>query len=57
LITPTHRKDYRNPHLARVWYEAERILQRANRVIFVSYSLPGDDVEVDLLAQAWLGHA
>ena len=24
LITPTYRKDYRNPHLARVWYEAER---------------------------------
>jgi hypothetical protein len=46
LITPTHRKDYRNPHLARIWYEAERALQQANRVIFVGYSLPDDDVEV-----------
>lgn len=46
LITPTHRKDYRNPHIARVWYEAERALQRANRVFFVGYSLPDDDVEV-----------
>jgi len=55
LITPTHRKDYRNPHLARVWYEAERILQRANRVIFVSYSLPGDDVEVIYLLKRGLG--
>lgn len=27
-ITPTHRKDYRNPHLARIGYEAERALQR-----------------------------
>jgi hypothetical protein len=46
LITPTHRKDYRNPHLSRIWYEAERALQRAKRVIFVGYSLPDDDVEV-----------
>jgi hypothetical protein len=46
LITPTYRKDYRNPHVARVWYEAERALQEANRVIFVGYSLPEDDVEV-----------
>jgi hypothetical protein len=46
LITPTYRKDYRNPHVSRIWYEAERALQRANRVIFVGYSLPDDDVEV-----------
>jgi hypothetical protein len=55
LITPTHRKDYRNPHLARVWYEAERALQRANRVIFVGYSLPDDDVEVIYLLERSLG--
>jgi hypothetical protein len=55
LITPTHRKDYRNPHLARIWYEAERVLQRANRVIFVGYSLPDDDVEVIYLLKRSLG--
>jgi hypothetical protein len=55
LITPTHRKDYRNPHLARVWYEAERALQGANRVIFVGYSLPEDDVEVIYLLKRGLG--
>jgi hypothetical protein len=55
LITPTHRKDYRNPHLARIWYEAERALQRANRVIFVGYSLPDDDVEVIYLLKRGLG--
>jgi len=27
LIAPTHLKDYRNPHLAQVWYEAERVLR------------------------------
>jgi SIR2-like domain len=55
LITPTHRKDYRNPHLARIWYEAERALQRASRVIFVGYSLPDDDVEVIYLLKRGLG--
>ena len=55
LITPTYRKDYRNPHLARVWYEAERALQQANRVIFVGYSLPDDDVEVIYLLKRGLG--
>jgi hypothetical protein len=55
LITPTYRKDYRNPHLARVWYDAERALQRANRVIFVGYSLPDDDVEVIYLLKRGLG--
>lgn len=54
LITPTHRKDYRNPHLARIWYEAERALQQANRVIFVGYSLPDDDVEVIYLLKRGL---
>jgi len=55
LITPTYRKDYRNPHLARFWYEAERALQRANRVIFVGYSLPDDDVEVIYLLKRGIG--
>jgi len=55
LITPTHRKDYRNPHLARIWYEAERALQRAKRVIFVGYSLPDDDVGVIYLLKRGLG--
>ena len=46
LITPTHLKDYRNPHIARVWYEAARALREADRAIFVGYSMPDDDVEV-----------
>jgi hypothetical protein len=46
LIAPTHMKDYRNPHLAQVWYEAERVLREATRVVFIGYSLPDDDVEV-----------
>jgi hypothetical protein len=46
LIAPTHLKDYRNPHLSQVWYEAECVLREATRVVFVGYSLPEDDVEV-----------
>ena len=46
LITPTHRKDYRNPHIARVWYEAGRALREATRAIFIGYSMPDDDVDV-----------
>lgn len=33
LIAPSHLKEYRNPHLSQVWYEAERLLRKAERVI------------------------
>jgi hypothetical protein len=56
LITPAYRKDYRNPHLARIWYEAQRKLRDADRVIFVGYSLPDDDVEVVYLLKRGLPH-
>jgi len=46
MITPTYRKDYRNPHISRIWYEAERALREASNVIFIGYSLSEDDVEV-----------
>jgi hypothetical protein len=54
LITPTHLKDYRNSHIARVWYEAARALRAAQRAIFVGYSLPDDDVEVIYLLKRGL---
>ena len=56
LIAPTHLKDYRNPHLAQVWYEAERVLRESNRVIFIGYSLPEDDVEVVYLLKRSMAH-
>jgi hypothetical protein len=56
MIAPTHFKDYRNPHLAQVWYEAERVLREADKVIFVGYSLPDDDVEVVYLLKRSLAH-
>jgi len=46
MISPTHLKDYRNPHISRVWYEADRALRQAEQVVFVGYSLPADDVDV-----------
>jgi hypothetical protein len=56
LIAPTHLKDYRNPHIAQVWYEAERVLRDAARVIFIGYSLPEDDVEVIYLLKRSMAH-
>lgn len=56
LITPTHKKDYRNPHIAQVWYQAERVLRESDRVFIIGYSLPGDDVEVIYLLKRGLAH-
>jgi hypothetical protein len=54
MITPTHLKDYRNPHIASLWYSAERELQACTRVIFIGYSLPWDDVDVIYLLKRGL---
>jgi hypothetical protein len=56
MITPTQKKDYRNPHIATVWYEADRMLRHATSAIFVGYSLPDDDVEVAYLMKRSLAH-
>jgi hypothetical protein len=56
LITPTHLKDYRNPHIARVWYESARALREATQAIFVGYSMPEDDVDVIYLFKRGLSH-
>jgi hypothetical protein len=57
LVAPSHLKDYRNPHLGQVWYEAERVLRDADRVIFIGYSLPDDDVEIVYLLKRSLARA
>jgi hypothetical protein len=56
LIAPTHLKNYRNPHILQVWYEAEQVLRKADRVVFIGYSLPEDDVEVIYLLKRSLSH-
>jgi hypothetical protein len=56
LITPSHLKDYRNPHVSRVWFEALQTLRRASHVVFIGYSLPHDDVEVIYLLKRGLRH-
>ena len=56
LVAPSHLKDYRNPHLSLVWYEAQRMLRQAENVVFVGYSLPDDDVEVVYLLKRSLLH-
>ncbi|MGJ0485995.1 MAG: SIR2 family protein [Methylomicrobium sp.] len=54
LITPTQLKDYRNPHVQRVWTLAEQELRSAERVIIVGYSLPDDDLDVIYLLKRGL---
>lgn len=56
LITPTYVKDYNNPHVERVWAEAERIMKDADRAIIIGYSLPTDDVEIAMLFKQGLDH-
>jgi hypothetical protein len=56
MITPTRAKDYRNPHIQGIWYQAERLLRQAEHVCFIGYSLPDDDVEVIDLLRRGLGH-
>lgn len=55
LITPTQLKDYRNPHVSKVWTLAEQALRSAERVIIVGYSLPDDDLNVIYLLKRGLG--
>jgi hypothetical protein len=55
LITPTQLKDYRNPHVAKVWTLAEQALRRAEKAIIVGYSLPDDDLDVIYLLKRGLG--
>ena len=46
LITPTHLKDLRNAYLAELWRKAETALRQAQRVTFIGYSLPPDDIHL-----------
>ncbi len=55
LITPTQLKDYRNPHVTKVWTLAEQALRDAERAIIVGYSLPDDDLDVIYLLKRGLG--
>ena len=55
LITPTQLKDYRNPHVAKVWTLAETALREADRAIIIGYSLPDDDLDVIYLLKRGLG--
>ncbi|UCG50281.1 MAG: hypothetical protein JSU94_10900 [Phycisphaerales bacterium] len=56
LITPTYVKDYENPHIERVWAEAEAAMKEADRATIIGYSLPTDDVEVAMLFKRGLDH-
>ncbi len=56
LISPTYFKDYRNPHISRIWYEADQMLRTAERVIIIGYSLPDDDLDVLYLLKRGLAH-
>ncbi|MGA9351407.1 MAG: SIR2 family protein [Anaerolineae bacterium] len=46
IITPTLLKDYANGLLLQVWRNAEERITRADRVVFIGYSLADADVEI-----------
>ncbi len=56
LITPTYVKAYENPHIERVWSEAEAAMRASDRAVIIGYSLPTDDVEVAMLLKRGLDH-
>jgi len=56
LISPTFVKDYENPHIQRVWEQAENAMKQSDRAVFIGYSLPTDDVEVAMLLKRGLNH-
>jgi hypothetical protein len=56
MITPSFAKDYRNPHIQRVWYEAEWMLRESTRAYIIGYSLPNDDLDVIHLLRRGLEH-
>ena len=57
MITPSFAKDYRNPHIQRVWYEAEWMLRESTHAYIIGYSLPNDDLEVIHLLRRGLEHS
>lgn len=46
VITPTLLKDYANGLLLQVWRNAEQRITRADRLVFIGYSLADADVEI-----------
>jgi hypothetical protein len=56
LISPSFQKDYRNPHTVQIWREADAMLRDAQRLIFIGYSLPEDDIHVQYLLKRAAGH-
>jgi hypothetical protein len=49
-------KDYQNPHVDKVWKEAESAMKKSDKAIFIGYSLPTDDVEIAMLFKRGLDH-
>ena len=56
LVSPTFVKDYENPHIKRVWEQAESAMKQTDRAVFIGYSLPTDDFQVALLLKRGLNH-
>jgi hypothetical protein len=49
IITPTFRKEFLNPHVQMIWYNAHINLAEADRIVFVGYSLPDADYHIRAL--------
>ena len=49
IVPPTYYKDMSNIYLTNGWYNAERLLEEAEHIIFCGYSLPNADMHIKYL--------
>ncbi|MCF2138340.1 MAG: SIR2 family protein [Candidatus Thorarchaeota archaeon] len=49
LTYPTYFKNLTNVHFQKVWYQAERVLSKADRIFFCGYSFPDADFHIKYL--------
>ena len=49
IIPPTYFKDYENTYLKKVWFNAEKKLQKTERIIFCGYSFSDADMQIKYL--------
>jgi NAD-dependent SIR2 family protein deacetylase len=49
IVPPSFVKDYQNVHIRSTWRNAESALDRADRWVFIGYSLPPDDYHIRAL--------
>ena len=52
IATFSYRKSFRTPAYSAIWFQAEKLLARSDRWVFIGYSLPEADYELKHLLKA-----